>query len=443
VDGVPATLDGLPDVVDGVPATLDGLPDIVDGVPATLDGLPDTVDGVPATLDGLPDTVDGVPATLDGLPDIVTGLPAMLDDAPDTMDDAPATLADSLAAMRPPGLPMPPVRLTRFLLPVLAAAAAAVAVAPPAQATIVERVVAVIGERPLLWTELLHRAQATRVQIRMQAHDPNVVAVQEQEMYKELLDRMIDDRLEEQQADKAHIHVTPEEIDRGISNIAAQAQQQQGRPVTTAEVLGEVRRRGLTEQDFRDEIRRQIIEGKLIELRVRPRVRVTDQDTHAAYQHWVNDLRAQQLLEVRLLPKRILPGATPQQIQATTQLAESIAKRGQAGEDFCKLVEQYSDDPSTRDKCGSHGAQPFKDLFPPIQEIVQATKPGAVSDATPVHIGNDYVIVIAQPQPQAKVPGYDDVKAEMNQRALLEGLDRARKQWLEELRHNVYIDVRL
>ncbi|MGH7294551.1 MAG: SurA N-terminal domain-containing protein [Polyangiaceae bacterium] len=335
------------------------------------------------------------------------------------------------------------MRFSRLLLPLLAASAAALAVAPPAQATIVERVVAVIGERPVLWTELLHRAQATRVQIRTQTHDPNVVAGQEQEMYKELLDRMIDDRLEEQQADKAHIHVTPEEIDRGITNIALQAQQQQGRPVTAADVLGEVRRRGLSEQDFRDEIRRQIIEGKLIELRVRPRVRVTDQDTHAAYQHWAAELRSQQMVEVRLLPKRILPGSTPQQEQAVVQLAESIAKRGQAGENFCKLVEQYSDDPSTRGQCGSHGPQAFKDLFPPIQEIVRATRPGGVSDATPVHIGNDYVIVIAQPLPQAKIPGFDDVKAEMNQRALLEGLDRARKQWLEELRHNVYIDVRL
>jgi peptidyl-prolyl cis-trans isomerase SurA len=342
-----------------------------------------------------------------------------------------------------PGYQWAPVRFFRFALPLLAASAALLAAESPADATIVERVVAVIGERPVLWTELLHRAVATRVQIRMQAHDPNVVAVQEQEMYKELLDRMIDDRLEEQQADKAHIHVTPEEIDRGISNIAAQAQQQQGRPVTAADVLSEVRRRGLGEADFRDEIRRQIMEGKLIELRVRPRVRVTDQDTHAAYQHWATDMKSQQLVEVRLLPKRILPGSSPTQEQAVVQLAQSIAKRGQAGEDFCKLVEQYSDDPSTRTSCGTHGPQPFKDLFPQIQSIVQATRPGTVSEATPVHIGNDYVIVIAQPMPQPKIPEFDDVKAEMSQRALLEALERARKQWLEELRHNVYIDVRL
>jgi len=80
---------------------------------------------------------------------------------------------------------------------IAAFAVALLTAAPLAHATIVERVVAVIGERPVLWTELLHRALSGRVQIRAQTRDPNVISVQEQEMYKELLSRMIDDRLEE------------------------------------------------------------------------------------------------------------------------------------------------------------------------------------------------------------------------------------------------------
>jgi peptidyl-prolyl cis-trans isomerase SurA len=336
------------------------------------------------------------------------------------------------------------VRFFKLFLPLLAASAALAAAEPPANATIVERVVAVIGERPVLWTELLSRAKASRVQIRMQTRDLNVVSVQEQEMYKELLQRMIDDRLEEQQADKAHISVTPEEIDRGITNIAAQAQQSQGRPVTAADVMGEVHRRGLSEGDFRDEIRRQILEGKLIELRVRPRVRVTEQDARSAYQHWAADLKDQQVVDVRLLVKRIVPGSTPDQLKALDTLAQTLASEAQSGKtDFCTLVAQYSDDTSTRTSCGSHGPQAFRDLFPAIQNIVRTQKADTVSDPFHVRIGPDEVIVIAMPRAQGEAPGYEQVKNEMMQRALLEGLERARKQWLEELRHNVYIDVRL
>jgi peptidyl-prolyl cis-trans isomerase SurA len=309
-------------------------------------------------------------------------------------------------------------------------------------ATIVERVVAVVGERPVLWTELLHRATALRVQIRMQANDPNVVSVQEQEMYKELLDRMIDDRLEEQQADRAHISISPEEIDRGIANIAAQAQSQQGRPVTVQEVLSEVRRRGLSEPDFRDDIRRQILEGKLIELRVRPRVRVTDQDAHTAYQHWVQELTAQEPLDVRYIVLRVVPPTNPV-AQAKIALATEIVKKARGGADFCQLVAQYSDDKSAVPTCGSHGAQPFSQLPPPVQRAAREVKTGEVSDPIPLQIGQEEDIVVMMPLGQGKAPPYDAVKNEMTQKALIEGLERARKQWLQELRQSVYIDVRL
>jgi peptidyl-prolyl cis-trans isomerase SurA len=323
------------------------------------------------------------------------------------------------------------------------AVAGCVSAALPARATIVERVVAVIGERPVLWTDLLHRAMSGRVQIRAQTRDANVISVQEQEMYRELLDRMIDDRLEEQQADKARISVTPEEIDRGIANIASQAQAQQGRSVTAADVMSEVRRRGLTDQDFRDEIRRQILEGKLIELRVRPRVHVTDQDAFAAYQHWVKDIRDQETIDVRVLALRVAGAGSQQQLDARIALARELARRARSGEDFCKLVTQYSDDVSTRTTCGSRGAQPFAALLPPIQEAVRATKAGSVSDPIPVNVGQDEAIVLLMPLGEARVPAFGDVKDDMMQKALIDGLERARKQWLADLRRNVYIDVRL
>ena len=47
------------------------------------------------------------------------------------------------------------------------------------------------------------------------------------------------------------------------------------------------------------------------------------------------------------------------------------------------------------------------------------------------------------PMGQGAVPPYEQVKNEMMQKALIDGLERAQKQWLQELRQNVYIDVRL
>ena len=74
---------------------------------------------------------------------------------------------------------------------------------------------------------------------------------------------------------------------------------------------------------------------------------------------------------------------------------------------------------------------------------VKTVKPGEVSDPLPVRAGADAVILIAMPMGAASVPEYEQVKNEMMQKAMFDGLERARKQWLQELRQNVYIDVRL
>ncbi len=314
--------------------------------------------------------------------------------------------------------------------------------AEPARATIVERVVAVIGEKPVLWTELLQRAAPSRMQIRSQTHDPNIVSAQEQEMYKELLERMIDDRLEEQQADRAHVSVTAEEVDRGIENIAAQAQASQAHAISAQDIFAVARSRGMSDQDFRDEIRRQLLEGKLIELRVRPRVRVTEQDAHSAYQHWAQDVADSQI-DVHLLVKRIPPQAPPLQVQALEALTQELARRARGGEDFCQLVAQYSDDTSTRTSCGSHGPQQVSALLPALQNAIRTSKPGSVSDPIRLQSSTDEAFVLVMSNGQASVPAFDHVRNEMMQRALLEGLERERKRWIEELRHKVYIDVRL
>jgi peptidyl-prolyl cis-trans isomerase SurA len=184
------------------------------------------------------------------------------------------------------------------------ALALACSFARPANAVIVERIVAVVGDRPILLSDLRQRARPFINRIAAQAQNPAQQAAQESEMYRELLGRLIDDRLEEQAADKARLVITPDEVDNAIRNVAAQAKR------TVPELIDEVRRQGISEQDYRDEIRRQLIEGKLVQLRVRGRVRVTEQDARAAYNRFVKEIGDQVLVDARLLPLRILPGIT-------------------------------------------------------------------------------------------------------------------------------------
>src|SRR6185312_6755152 len=118
----------------------------------------------------------------------------------------------------------------------LAALASCLTVGAPAHAVIVERVVAVVGDRPILLTDLQRRSRPFLYRILATTQNQTQLAAAKTEMEKELLNRMIDDRLEEQAADKARLSVSSEEVDNALRNIA------NGGHITVPELLAEARK---------------------------------------------------------------------------------------------------------------------------------------------------------------------------------------------------------
>ncbi len=326
------------------------------------------------------------------------------------------------------------VSLGKWLASLALAGAFATGAPTEANASIVERVVAVVGERPILLSELRHRARPHLYRILATTPDTTRQAALETELFRDLLNRMIDDRLEEQAADKAHLAVSPDEIDSALKNIATSAR------IAVKDLVVEAKKQGLTEQDYRDELRRQVLEGKLVNLRVRGRVRVTEQDGRAAYGRVLKEMEKEQPVDVAILALRLLPGGTSEQTKARETLAADLAAQARAGKNFCELIKSYSDDQTTRDTCGSRGPQPISALVPELQGAIRTMKAGDISE--PIRIGNEALLVVRLSQ-DVRVPSFEQVKDQMMERAYGEAMERQRKQWLLELRRGIYIDVRL
>ncbi|MFO0678983.1 MAG: SurA N-terminal domain-containing protein [Polyangiaceae bacterium] len=331
--------------------------------------------------------------------------------------------------------PTPTFRTRAFrALAACAAWLGVVASASPGHAAIVERIVAVVGERPILLSDLRHRARPDIARIMTTVPEASAQTAELQKLYPQVLNRMIDDRLEEQAADKAHVTVNSEEIDVALKDVAARAH------LTVKDVLSEARRVGLSEQDYRDELRRQLLEGKLVQVRVRGRVRVTEQDARAAYARFLRELGNENLVDVRILALRVDAGSTKEQIDARIAFAERIAKEARNGADFCGLVNEHSDDVQSRPTCGSRGPQPANAIIPPIAEAIRTMKAKDVSD--PIRIGDEAILVV-QLAAEPSTPGFEDVKDQMLNRAYGEAMQTQLKAWLAELRRGVYVDIRL
>lgn len=303
-----------------------------------------------------------------------------------------------------------------------------------------DRIVAVVDDRPIFLSELRRRARPHFYRIDFMGGDAKSREAAKAEVMRPLLDRLIDERLEAVELEKAHIAVDTSDVEAGIQGVLAQAK------MTREELMAEVKKQQMTEAEYHDEIRRQIIEGKLVNLRVRPRVKVTDADVRNVYATWVKEQQgADAPVDLRMVVLRIPPDANADVKKSKEALAAQIAADAKAGKDFCTLVTTHSDDIATNKSCGSRGPMARSLLLADIAKATQALKPGDV--AAPILFTDPagsqaYLVIQRAPGALPAVPSFDAVKDKMKERAYTEQTERLRKEWLEELRKGAYIEVK-
>lgn len=307
-------------------------------------------------------------------------------------------------------------------------------VAESAVASVVERVIAVVGDQAILLSDLRARARPFLARIHEQLPHGAQRAAATSQLYGQLLDRMIEEELERLAAGKANVTVTAREVDDALARIAAQNN------VTVQVVINEARRSGLNERQYRQEIRRQLLEAKLLNLRVQGRLRVTEDDLRTAYQKLVQEERKR--LTFRAAWIRLGTASRgPEQLHARRRLAEQLVEQARTGVDFGALARQHSDDPTTRQRGGVLGQLRPGQLPAALDTVARGLEVGAVSE--PIRQGDEFVVLkVVDRQPSA-LPTFEEARDELGQRVYMEKMEQARNAWLKGLRKRTHVDVRL
>lgn len=300
---------------------------------------------------------------------------------------------------------------------------------------LLDSVVAVVGERPIFLSELRRRPEMHLINVTKDDEETKKEAVRT--AYGDTIQRIIQEWFVEREAAKASLSVTPAEVDAGVAQVATSSK------MTNAELLAELKRRGVLEADYRDLVRLQLLEAKLIEHRVVPRVHVTDENVHDKYNSWVYDQTGPSApIHLRILALRV---PDPSALKATEALAAQIVAKVKSGADFCALVTKHSSNTATTSMCGSLGWLDRYALPTDFVKAGSAVKPGEV--AAPISFaendGAQYVLIIqrAPGAPTPPIPDFESVKAEMNVRAYESALRSERQYWWAETRRDTYVHV--
>jgi peptidyl-prolyl cis-trans isomerase SurA len=304
--------------------------------------------------------------------------------------------------------------------------------AGPAQARVVEKIAAVVGDEVVLSSEVEQQAAPFMQQIAAITNSSERTA-RAGALRREVLDRLIDEHLIEQQATELKLSVSSEDIDRTIEEIKKE------HGLSDSQLAQELRTQQMDMKSYRVMLKQQIKRMRVINVAVGSKVTVSDSDVQGYYDRHMKSGANTQVKASHIFI------AIPENADAATVLAkEAVARkllnRAKAGEDFAMLAKEFSEDPATRNEGGDLGYF-GRDMLPkPIEEMVFSMTIGEVRG--PVRADRGFHVIKLVDKRAKDVKPLADVREEIRAQLRQKEMERQTKNYLVELRKRTLVDVR-
>ncbi len=291
----------------------------------------------------------------------------------------------------------------------------------------VDRVAVIVDGDPIALSEIQERAREIR------ARFPDR---KEKAALHEATEDLVADRLFRKQVKDLNIEISDGEVQLAVDDVLKQNR------FESEEQLEEVlqRTQGLTLPQYKDNLRSQLAQMKLVNLKVRSRVKIGDEDVKRRYAELSAGDDGEEELRASHVLVKLAPDAPAADVAAAKEKAEAIAKRARAGEDFGKLASELSDGPS-KETGGDLGWFRRGEMTRELEQAAFAMKVGEVSEPVRTRFGLHVVKVTGRQAVKPKP--LEDMDDEIRDRLYREEMERATTRYLEELKKESVIDYRM
>jgi peptidyl-prolyl cis-trans isomerase SurA len=242
------------------------------------------------------------------------------------------------------------------------------------------RVVAIVDNDVIMQSQLDARAREVQQTIAKRGAQLPPTDV----LNQQVLERLIVENLQLQIGERSGIRITDEELNQAMASIA------QRNNLTLEQFSAALQRDGLSYNDAREQIRREMVISRVRQRRVGERIQVTDQEVK---NFLASDLGKMQLSEEFRLANILIPlpeGASPEAIQAAARRVSSLYDELRNGGDFAQLAISNSASENALEG-GEIGWRKAGQLPPPLDELISALAPGEITE--PIRTPNGFMII--------------------------------------------------
>jgi peptidyl-prolyl cis-trans isomerase SurA len=252
---------------------------------------------------------------------------------------------------------------------------------------------------------------------------------------REILDRLIEETLIDQQCKRWAIRVSERDIDMAIEDV-----KRLNAIVTDEQLKRALMADGLSWEDFRQQLKEQIKKAKLVSRVVRPEFSVDDEDLKRFYIEHIERFKEPDQIRASHILIVIPQDADDMLVEALRHKGKMILERLHCGEDFGEIARLYSDDASAKNG-GDLGFFKRGELLPEFERSSFKLQRGELSGLIRTKIGF-HIIKVTEKKEGSVIP-YEEVMEKVKNQYIEEESQRLYKAWLQELKGESFIEVKL
>ena len=299
----------------------------------------------------------------------------------------------------------------------------------PARATHVDGIAAIVNDEVITLSQL----QELKMPVGRQGFI-NYADTEDPEVRRKLLDKLIEKKLQIQEAHSLGIIVSEADVDGAIADVQAKNH------MNPQELVDSLREQGLTMADYRQQIREQITIARLVHREVRSRIVVNDQDALAYYDSHPELFGAAEKRDICRIAFAYDPAwDEARKARGKERIAAAIdqIKRGVPFEDVAKA---YSDGP-TAGQGGRLGCFRQGELQPELDRYAFGLKEHEVSEL--IRTAEGYNLLYVSKIEHGEAQPFVDVQDEIILQLQSERMADHYNQWMAELRAKAYVEIKI
>ena len=304
-----------------------------------------------------------------------------------------------------------------------------------AAAETIERIVAVVNREIILLSELRQRVLPMMPQLK-RITDPTARAQQLDQLRRQMLKNMVDEKLIYQESRKLKLTISDKDLERAIKDVMRR------NSLSRKDLEKALAQEGKTITAYKQTILKpQLLRMRVINVQVRSRVSVTDDEIRALYQKNLRKLGVETKVRARHIFILVPEGSSLAKIKERKRFATSLAQKAKKGADFAELATQHSQDPVTKLDGGDLKYFGRGTLPSNVENRVFAMKKGEIAGPLRTDRGFHVILVVDRKESQARPLG--QVKRDLRQEIYGRKMEKATLAWLAEVRRKAHIDNRL